>query len=227
MRWHANTHFGLGLCISVILRYVLKCALDVPAQTLASHVLLMLFLCFASLLDRQIWLKTDVTTFRSVLHSGCLELLSYVCQKCREMWAVYWRSRLLMRDILLDKVMYVVFLPPQPAAPLHKAVLRGCSADLMATARDCSAFMSLRTASIYQASAGSFDLWQHVIWSCLSEVDFGFIVANMACVNLGFYFFCRFSLAPAQSIGVPSLVQKWVEKFDLQCKHQLQTKGII
>ncbi|KAI9529576.1 hypothetical protein NQZ68_007813 [Dissostichus eleginoides] len=34
-----------------------------------------------------------------------------------------------MRDVLLDKVMYV-FLPLQPPAPLHRAVQRGCRADL-------------------------------------------------------------------------------------------------
>lgn len=115
-----------------------------------------------------------------------------------------------MRDVLLDKVMYVVFLPPQPPAPLHKAVLRGCSSDLWPQHETARPFMSLRTASIYQTSAGSFDLRRHVTWSYLSEVDFGFIVANMACVNLHvgvckvkfvFFFFigqhaCHFPLAP-------------------------------
>ena len=109
------------------------------------------------------------------------------------MWAVYWHSWLVMREVLLDKVMYVEFLPLQPPAPLHKAVLRGCSADLWPQQETAPPFMSLRTASIYQASAGSFDLQQHVTWSYLSEVDFGSIVANTACVNLhvwvSFFFF--------------------------------------
>lgn len=155
------------------------------------------------------------------------------------MWAVYWHSWLVMREVLLDKVMYVEFLPLQPPAPLHKAVLRGCSADLWPQQETALPFMSLRTASIYQASAGSFDLQQHVTWSYLSEVDFGFIVANTACVNLhvwvSFFFtgqrYLSFSSGsgPPQFMRVPSLVQKWAERFDLQCEQQLyfQTKGII
>ena len=119
-----------------------------------------------------------------------------------------------MREVLLDKVMYVEFLPLQPPAPLHKAVLRVCSADLWPQQETAPPFMSLRTASIYQASAGSFDLQQHVTWSYLSEVDFGFIVANMACVNLhvwvSFFFLlvsvaCHFPLAPVLHSSCESL----------------------
>lgn len=88
-----------------------------------------------------------------------------------------------MRNLWLDKMMYAVFLSLQPPAPLHKAVLRSRAADLWHSAGNCF-FMPLRTASIYQASAGSFDLQQDVTWSYLNEVDFGFIAANMACANL-------------------------------------------
>lgn len=63
-------------------------------------------------------------------------------------------------------------------------------------------FMSLRTASIYQASAGSIDLWQDAIWSYLSEVDFGFIVANIAYTNLGVW---RGVLCLSFSFGLSSL----------------------
>lgn len=98
------------------------------------------------------------------------------------MWVVYWHSRLVMRDVLPDKVIYVLFLPPQPPTSLHKA---GLYSWLMAAGGGgCSAFMSLRAPTIYQTSAGFFDLWQHVTWSYMSWIDFGCIVANMACMNL-------------------------------------------
>lgn len=86
-----------------------------------------------------------------------------------------------MRDVLLDNVMNVVFLPLQPPAPLHRAVLRGCRADLCTQQETAQPFMSLRTASIYQAYVGSLDL-RHM--KLLSEVDSGFIVAYVARVSL-------------------------------------------
>lgn len=92
-------------------------------------------------------LKSD---FRSVVCPCCWELVSYVCQKLSLMWAVYLHSYwLVMMDVLLDKVMHLVFLPLQPPASLHKATLRGCSADIQPQQETALSFMSLRTASIY------------------------------------------------------------------------------
>lgn len=70
-RWHANTHLSL-----VYFRQSELCPeMWILAQRLTSC------LCFASLLDWQSLLKTDVTTFRSVVYSGALELASYVGPK--------------------------------------------------------------------------------------------------------------------------------------------------
>lgn len=126
------------------------------------------------------------------------------------MWAVYYHSYwLVMMDVLLDKVMY---LPLQTPASSHKAVLSGSSVDLRPQQETAPRFMSLRTASIYQASAGSSsDLQQDAIWSYMSEIDSVFIVANIFAnfrVWRGVLCFSFSSgLSSLQFIGLISLVR--------------------
>ena len=81
--------------------------------------------------------------------------------------------------------------------------------DLWPRQETAPSLMSQRTASIYQASAASFDLQQHVTWSYLNKVHFSFVAATRGVCE----FTCCACLLP---FGVLSLVQRWVEKFDLQ-----------
>lgn len=133
--------------------------------------------CWRSVLCLCLSDKSSGENNRSALFSGCLAFVTYTCKV-----SLSPSCSLGIRDILLDRVMYVVFLPLQSPAPVHRDVLWGCSADLWPQRETALPFMSPEDA-INQVSAASFDLWQHVSWGYASEVDFGVILADMAHVN--------------------------------------------
>lgn len=60
--------------VSIVIKHIVNS--DSTILSLSHAVFL-----FPSLLGWHILLKTDVTTFRSVVYSSCLGLVSYVCQK--------------------------------------------------------------------------------------------------------------------------------------------------